>query len=225
MTIQIPSNARELILNMLQNQLHLNNTAYSAEWLEKGKTKEFHYSVAASQEIAEFINSYWLPWWSKAEQDLTNCKIEIVDALHFLLSEAIIIFDNDLESAADWIEQSLMYALTRMKMGSTPHTLEMARLLQASINADGEEVFLDLFVLSYSMNFTFEQLYALYMGKSVLNKFRQDHGYKQGLYKKKWDGVNEDNHFLANWISTQTSVTTEQIRDFLELEYAKYASA
>lgn len=217
------ANARGLILDMLRNQELLNHNAYSTEWFEKGKSREFHYLVAASQEIGEFINSFWLPWWSKAEQDMVNCKIEIVDALHFLLSQAIIDFDGDIELAADSIVNSLQDALHHypwMDKG----TLEFARMLQASINADLDEVFSDLFSLSYSIDFPLDKLYALYIGKSVLNQFRQDKGYRQGTYKKKWDGVHEDNHFMAEWIDAQEAAPTkEMIRAFLEVEYAKYS--
>jgi len=218
-------NARELILQMLENQQKLNLNAYSTEWFEKGTSREFHYPVAASQEIAEFINSYWLPWWSKAEQDMVNCRIEIVDALHFLLSQAIIDMNGNLPMAADWITSSLVEAMEMYHFhnASTDDTLEYARLLQASINTDSEHIFTDLFLLSYSINFNIDQLHALYMGKSILNQFRQDNGYRSGNYKKKWDGVREDNHFMAEWVSQQTeSLTGDQIRVFLETTYSQY---
>jgi len=35
-------------------------------------------------------------------------------------------------------------------------------------------------------------LYRLYVGKNILNQFRQDHGYKEGTYIKVWNG-SEDN--------------------------------
>ena len=41
------------------------------------------------------------------------------------------------------------------------------------------------------------ELYRQYIGKNVLNMFRQDHGYKEGNYRKIWSG-REDNEFLAD---------------------------
>ena len=41
-----------------------------------------------------------------------------------------------------------------------------------------------------------DDLYRGYVGKNVLNTFRQDHGYKLGSYVKTWDG-REDNEVLA----------------------------
>jgi len=40
-------------------------------------------------------------------------------------------------------------------------------------------------------------LYSQYVGKNVLNMFRQDNGYKEGTYKKIWDGK-EDNEYLVD---------------------------
>jgi hypothetical protein len=42
----------------------------------------------------------------------------------------------------------------------------------------------------------FDHLYRMYVGKNVLNFFRQDHGYKDGSYIKVWQG-REDNEHLA----------------------------
>ena len=49
------------------------------------------------------------------------------------------------------------------------------------------------------INMSFEDLYLGYVGKNVLNFFRQDHGYKDGSYIKKW-GQLEDNEHLINII-------------------------
>ncbi|MCU7810073.1 MAG: dUTP diphosphatase, partial [Candidatus Thiodiazotropha sp. (ex Notomyrtea botanica)] len=43
----------------------------------------------------------------------------------------------------------------------------------------------------------FDELYKTYIGKNVLNFFRQDHGYKDGSYIKIWHG-REDNEHLAD---------------------------
>lgn len=42
---------------------------------------------------------------------------------------------------------------------------------------------------------TFDDIIKLYILKNVLNKFRQDHGYKEGTYVKEWFGK-EDNEYL-----------------------------
>lgn len=39
---------------------------------------------------------------------------------------------------------------------------------------------------------TFDELHSLYIGKNALNILRQNYGYQEGVYKKMWNGV-EDN--------------------------------
>lgn len=45
------------------------------------------------------------------------------------------------------------------------------------------------------------ELYRQYVGKNVLNFFRQDHGYKDGTYHKIWNG-REDNEHLVDVLNT-----------------------
>ena len=47
----------------------------------------------------------------------------------------------------------------------------------------------------------FASLYTGYVGKNVLNFFRQDHGYKDGTYHKLW-GNKEDNEHLVDIVAT-----------------------
>jgi hypothetical protein len=51
------------------------------------------------------------------------------------------------------------------------------------------------------------------MGKNVLNKFRQDNGYKQKTYQKIWDGQ-EDNVYLMD-IIRQILPTNEVFEDLV----------
>ena len=39
-------------------------------------------------------------------------------------------------------------------------------------------------------------LYRAYVGKNVLNAFRQDHGYKAGTYDKLWQGREDNVHLV-----------------------------
>ena len=71
-------------------------------------------------------------------------------------------------------------------------------------------LFCQLLVLS-DMNLN--ELYSKYIGKNVLNFFRQDHGYKEGSYVKEWDGK-EDNEHLAE-ILTTLDVRDSQFKDNL----------
>ena len=62
----------------------------------------------------------------------------------------------------------------------------------------------------------FETLHVGYIGKNVLNFFRQDNGYKEGTYNKQWDGV-EDNEHLVDIVSGLDSSAP----DFADTLYQK----
>jgi hypothetical protein len=57
----------------------------------------------------------------------------------------------------------------------------------------------------------FDELYRHYVGKNVLNFFRQDHGYKEGTYVKTWHG-REDNEHLAELLAVLDS-DSDDFRD------------
>ena len=42
----------------------------------------------------------------------------------------------------------------------------------------------------------FEELFALYIGKNMLNRFRQNNGYKTGEYRKLWSGREDNEHLI-----------------------------
>ena len=57
------------------------------------------------------------------------------------------------------------------------------------------------------LNMPFDELFEIYVGKNVLNMFRQDNGYKEGTYKKIWNG-REDNEHLSDIIKSLDSNST-----------------
>ena len=63
------------------------------------------------------------------------------------------------------------------------------------------------------------ELFKIYVAKNVLNKFRQDNGYKDGAYKKIWNG-REDNAVL-NEILLQNISKMDEIYAKLSDEYKK----
>lgn len=216
------------IAAIVANQFNLNTNAYDAAWLVKGKSKDFDYPLAGVQELCEFNNSHWLPWWSKENtKDLVNCRIELVDALHFMLSQAII--EVGKEEAALLIYEGYRYSEKIGQEYTEKEINELSRKLMHQLTADTfdtTKAFTALFNLSQSIGFGFDSLVALYMGKSTLNQFRQDHGYKQKLYKKMWPSLNdggtskEDNYYLTQFVAKAGAPSTEEVRAFLDREYA-----
>jgi len=61
----------------------------------------------------------------------------------------------------------------------------------------------------------------MYVGKNVLNFFRQDHGYKDGSYIKVWQG-REDNEHLAELLSqldSESASFKDQVYQELQTRY------
>jgi len=63
-----------------------------------------------------------------------------------------------------------------------------------------KEFDLNIFImLAYKLDMNLINIYKLYIGKNVLNKFRLDNGYKLGTYNKMWKG-REDNLYMMGII-------------------------
>ena len=73
----------------------------------------------------------------------------------------------------------------------------------------------------------FTDLYTAYVGKNVLNFFRQDHGYKEGTYVKTWLG-REDNEHLVELVAPldkDADDFAEQVYQALESRYGEVLSS
>jgi hypothetical protein len=72
--------------------------------------------------------------------------------------------------------------------------------------------------MSASLNLKLSELYQLYIGKNILNQFRQDHGYKEGSYIKEWHGV-EDNVVMQKLLNDKSDITPDELYQGLEKNY------
>lgn len=240
---------QEIFLGMLHNQETLNTTAYDSKWLEFGASKKFDYSLAAVQELAEFNDSYGYSWWSKNfKQDLSNCKVELVDVLHFILSQALVVVfprtDTILTTitlCADHMEmghdESHWYEASARNASQANVTLHLSKKLMHHLCSSAESLpgmWATFFALCHSIGMEVEELNARYMAKSALNAFRQQNGYRTGIveygnhddvaagkYLKLWDGAKEDNAFVAEWLDSfdKSWPSTDEIRNFIEQTY------
>jgi hypothetical protein len=210
------------IRQMTIAQEGLNKQAYSTDWLAKGALPErnedvWDYPLAAGMEIAEFLNSWGYAWWSSKEwprtapDDRQNCMTELVDAWHFILSQAIIEEDGDVNRSSLALLQGYSTAVSRGQgelshrgVVNTAKTL-MTWLIDYSANS-GFSVLPDLyhqfFTLLLGAGFSMDHFTTRYNAKLQLNIFRQLNGYKEKprTYEKMWAPGVEDNEFLSNFI-------------------------
>jgi hypothetical protein len=81
---------------------------------------------------------------------------------------------------------------------------------QEETNISFEKLVKQFFYISYEeLNIDLPLVYRLYMGKSILNEFRQKNGYKEGSYIKEWkyaDTHKEDNVIMFELIFSGTSL-------------------
>lgn len=208
---------RNMVKTMLQLQDRM-NTKVHPDW----RNQNYPWYRAAWIEVAELMDHYGWKWWKKQEPDLAQARMEVIDILHFCLSDYMQIWNIDnaaahLQSAANEAYSPIMIA-----SGSNDVLLN-AECLAASFLTEQEVPSRELFELAISLGMSFDDLFLGYVGKNVLNMFRQEHGYKEGTYQKIWDGREDNEHLVAIARSLDSSSPDfpQQLQAALAARYAE----
>ncbi|MBD3799819.1 MAG: dUTP diphosphatase [Epsilonproteobacteria bacterium] len=186
------------LLSMLQLQQQLNDSTNGLGW-EKGVTQEgkrINWRRCIYMESAEMIDSFGWKHWKSITQptDYANLQIEIVDVWH-----STPVFASD---------EALMLKIETI----------MRRSLEPAVNGDLEKMVDDFFRLSVMGALNLDELYRLYVGKNILNQFRQDHGYKEGSYIKIWNGM-EDNAVMKRGWEENPDMSPKELYEELSKAY------
>ena len=193
------------------------NRQVHPQWAEQG----YAYYRAVWVECAELLDHFGWKWWKLQTADLDQVRLEIVDIWHFGLSELLRQgriaggrVDADIVAS---FASGLMLAGGDLRDAVERLALESLRERDFSIDA--------FVAVMRALPMTFDELYRHYVGKNVLNQFRQAHGYKTGAYRKVWAG-REDNAHLVE-ISAALPVDAPRYADalFAALEERYAASA
>jgi len=162
------------------------NAKVNADWQAQG----FEWYRAIWVECGELLDHYGWKWWKKQTPDTEQVALELIDIWHFGLS-ILLQSGASRESLSEKIQRELAIATDE-----TDFRLDLEKFVAATL---GDRQFhIDLFGrLMAGINMDFDQLYRGYVGKNVLNFFRQDHGYKDGTYRKHWYDGREDNEHLV----------------------------
>ncbi len=193
----------------LQDRL---NKRIDPGWLEAGHA----WYRAIWIEAAELLDHYGWKWWQAQKHNPSQLKLELVDIWHFGLSAEIVIWGGDLESAA---HDMLGHLQTGDRpAGDFPANVERLALFALSHFRLEMPVF---FHLMEEVGMSFDELYRIYVGKNVLNRFRQDHGYKEGNYVKNWHGREDNEHLaeLAAALESEGDAFEAQLYEALEERY------
>lgn len=223
---------RKKLEEMLNLQEKLNADTSWENWKEgiTNKWKIINWRRCIYMELAEAIDSVSWKHWKNIEGwiDYENFKIELVDIWHFLMSELLTYYY--LEDIISLIEENADYeSETKLPKNWTKEDNEKiddildpyeVMMWMSLLHEDSDEFLANyvqaFFVCLDSAELSFEDLYKLYIGKNVLNKFRQDHWYKEGTYKKIWNWE-EDNVVMQRVINDFTGF--QNIYNALKLEY------
>ena len=178
------------------------------------------------------IESYpWKHWKNiDADPDYANIKIEAVDIWHFIMSQGLEDYKRgglgSIETLANNINSLPNFSTFSEEIQETlkDHYEQIAvvEVLMKTIFCAGSteklmEAFIDVAVQS---GLNLDALYKLYIGKNILNQFRQDHGYKEGSYIKIWNGE-EDNVVMQRVLEENEDVTPDGLYQALEEAYPK----
>lgn len=173
------------------------NAKVNPTWLTAG----YPFLRAVVVEGVEAMEHHGYKWWKAQAKDLPQLQMELVDIWHFTLSAVLVWNHGDQVEAARELMLHAASPNTRIKLDDQIYeitqlgTLDKLELLIGL--AISRRINLALFAaIMADCGMTWEDLYRQYVGKNVLNFFRQDNGYKAGTYVKHWDG-REDNEHLA----------------------------
>ena len=179
------SELEQAMITMLQMQ-HRMNTRIHENWVDQ----DFAWYRAAWIECGELIEHYGYKWWKKQTPDIEQVRLEVIDIWHFGLS-ALFGDGKSVQQIASEIVVEL--AAHRPSGLGVREATEQLALYCLQTRGFSPSLFWDLMLAS---GLDFDNLYSSYVGKNVLNFFRQDHGYQEGSYVKTWAGREDNEHLV-----------------------------
>ena len=238
---------------LLELQNATNNKISGSDWRIKAAPHTgIDFGMAAIDELHEFtVSAFHWKWWGKSDAlDPKNALMELVDILHFGISE-------DLVRSGAGPDDSAVSSRMAVAYKESEVNYQLAVALQTADQSEQDHAAFQVFLLkqavkSMYISFAdnskavdwhsfwfallliggdFDSVNKVYLGKASLNKFRQENGYKLGTYKKAWllagtnsETVNnltkEDNQVLMEWLDTQADYTESSIHAFLTTSYS-----
>lgn len=217
---------QEQFLTMFNMQSKI-NTASKPDW----QLNPPNYALAAVMELVEGLDHTPWKWWKHGELNKDRFFMEIVDAIHFVLSDCII-QSSKYEICIERLSNLFSENFICQAIDNYDQTEVQFRVLdlinQLSLNKQSHVVnsfpiFEKLFFLANLLGYTHQQVFTTYIGKNLLNHFRQENGYKEGTYIKMWDTDKEDNDFLQEFLNLNSHFEPSELiagaKEFLAETY------
>ena len=186
-----------LVMVQLQDRM---NAKINPDYLQAG----YPYLRAVVVEGGEGMEHHGWKWWKSQVANLPQLQMELVDIWHFYLSDFLIKAKGDQAYAASAIHNMIKphSAITgRVAFDGVEYSLidtDLVRKLELIIGlAVSRRLSMGLFESTMKdSGLDWDALFRQYVGKNILNIFRQDHGYKAGTYLKEWIGREDNEHLV-----------------------------
>jgi len=230
-------NSQQMLYSMFQMQQKLNDDTNGINW-ESGYNKHgkiISWKRCIYMECCELIDSFsWKHWKDiSAEPNWQNIQIEIIDIWHFVMSLALEYYHNNKMGNIDDIVSYILDNKSFKMFCKEPVNIDNADQMEIINQAERiihitsgvyknpfEMIISEFFTVAHNCGLNLESLYKVYIGKNVLNSFRQDNGYKEGTYKKTWGEV-EDNVVMNKILNDNPTISPEELYKALDAEYKK----
>ncbi len=227
-------NRRNMLIEMFTLQQKLNDETNGIDW-EKGYNKHdriINWRRCIYMECAELIDSFnWKHWKDiNIAPDWDNITIELVDIWHFIMSLGLEFYKNNhlgsIDDIVDYVIDTKYFDefCTDSIQPDSDDALSIINSIEhmmkdTLMQENFYKITDDFFATSIECGLDLDTLYKYYLGKNILNGFRQDHGYKEGTYKKMWNGQ-EDNDVMMKLLEQDPSLTAHTLYEKLKESYA-----
>ena len=200
---------KKQLLVMLEMQDAM-NARVNPDWRGAGNA----WYRAIWTECAEMLDHYGWKWWKHQQPDLEQVQLELVDIMHFAMSDYLLRDDDD-QAVAARIEAELSQPNPGDDIRAAIEAMAQSTIAQKSMH------FSDFATVMNLIEMDFDALYRSYVGKNVLNFFRQDHGYKDGSYIKVWQGREDNEHLVdvVNQLNSNDSSFRDEVYQGLAARY------
>ncbi len=196
------------IMLELQDEM---NKIVNDDWRNQG----FEWYRAIWTECAEMLDHYGWKWWKQHHCDKEQVALELIDIWHFGLSDLLMRFDT-YEAIIGEIESGFKVAEK-----STEDFRKLIEHFACDILLHQQFNPLSFAVLMNAMSMDMDALFKAYVGKNILNRFRQENGYQQGTYRKQWHGKEDNEHLveILAQLDAGSANFVEQLYDKLVARY------
>ncbi|MDZ7670584.1 MAG: dUTP diphosphatase [Gammaproteobacteria bacterium] len=174
------------MLQTMARMQEAHNQQVHPDW----RVQQYPYYRAVWVECAELLDHFGWKWWKHQQPDAGQVKLELVDIWHFGLSDLM-----RAEALSDTVAADLAAVSDRAQPDDERFRLAVEALAQQTLS-DRLFAMAPFLAVLESLPLPLPELFRLYVGKNVLNHFRQDHGYKAGTYRKTWQGREDNDHLI-----------------------------